>query len=91
MELKITEKWYHTKDTFTERETKTIGNLIDNLELDTNDIKEFIMYYIYNRLERDYPNKWDNEDIWKFTAEHTSNGLTGKENYKNLIKYLTKK
>ena len=88
--MKKIEKWYHTKDTFTEKENNKINKLIDSYELDTDDIKEYIMYYIYSRLEEEYKDKWNNEEIWAFTDEHTNNAETGKENYANLLEYLHK-
>ena len=87
--MKTIEKWYQTKDTFTEQENNEINKLIDNDPFCTDDIREFIMYYIYSELEKNYPNKWDNEEIWEYTDMEVSNGLTAKENYDRLIEYLT--
>jgi hypothetical protein len=84
----VIEKWYHTKDTFTKDEKYEINKLIDSYELCTSDIMGFVMYYIYNKLESDYPNKWDVEEICRYTDENISNGLSGKENYDNLLEYL---
>jgi hypothetical protein len=82
------EKWYHTKDTFTKSEEHEINKLIDNYELHTSDIMGFIMSYIYDKLEREFPNNWSVNEVTNYTDEYASNGLTAKENYDNLLEYL---
>ena len=84
------EKWYHTKDTFTKSEAHEISKLIDSYEVCTSDIMGFVMYYVYDKLETEFPNKWSVNEITDYTDEHISTGLTAKENYDNLLEYLHK-
>ena len=45
------------------------------------------MTYVYERMENEYPNVMD-EDIWEFTDENISNGMTAKENYNMLVEFI---
>ena len=83
------ENWYNTKDTFTIKENEYINGLIDSCKLDTIDIDDIIMTYIYNKLES-LPINYDEQIIWGYTDENISNGLTSNENYTNLLNYLNK-
>ena len=88
MELLIKIKnLYHTKETFSFEVADYISELIDNYELDTSDINEIIMEYIYDKLESN-GYKYEDSIIWQFTDENICNLKTGKENYSNLIEYL---
>jgi hypothetical protein len=46
------------------------------------------MDYIYERLNKEFGDKYTTEQIWGYTDENLSNGLTHKENYDNLIEFL---
>ncbi len=80
---------YTTKNSFTAKDCVYIDKLIDSYQIDTDDIKQFIMNYIYIELEK-LSNKYDNQDIWSFTDENICDALTAKENYNNLLQYLKK-
>ena len=88
-ELTILEM-YTRKDTFTLNENELINKSIDRLEVCLYDIHETIMGYIYERMKNEYPNVMD-EDIWEFTDENISNGMTAKENYNMLVQFITNK
>ena len=78
----------YLKDTFTEQDSKLIDNAIDTAELFTDDIKDDCLDYIYRRMELEGIDYVDETDIWEYTDEHLSNGLTHAENYNNFKKYL---
>ena len=78
----------YLKETFSVEDTERIGNAIENRELFTDDIKEDCMDYIYERMETEGIDDVDEIEIWKYTDENLSNGLTHEENYHNLINYL---
>ncbi len=78
---------YTNKDKITKDEHYIIGTFIENKTICTNDIRETIMGYIYKRMENEYPNVMD-EDIWEFTDENISNGMTAKENYNMLVEFI---
>lgn len=77
----------YKKDTFSVVDEILINNCIELGYIYTDEIKEDFMDYMYKRLDIDYPH----EDIWSYTDENYSNGLTHKENYNNLIKYLNER
>jgi hypothetical protein len=78
----------YQKDTFSDKDSELIDEAIENGDIDTSDIKEDCMGYIYDRLEKEFGDKYSSEEIWEYTDENLSNGLTHKENYKNLVEYL---
>jgi len=78
----------YQKDKFSKKDDEIIEDAIENGEIDTDTIKEDAMDYIYGRLEKEYGDKYSEDEIWSYTDENISNGLTHKENYKNLIEYL---
>lgn len=78
----------YSKETFTEKDSDLIGKAIESKELLTEDIKADCMDYIYERLELEGIDDIDETEIWKYTDENLSNGLTHEENYNNLINYL---
>ena len=82
------EELYH-KDTFSDKDSAIIGNAIDNYEVYTDDLKESFMSYAYDRLEKEYGDKFSNEEIWSYTDENVSNGRTHKENYEELAEWLS--
>jgi hypothetical protein len=77
----------YQKDKFSDEDNDIIDDAIENGEIDTDTIKEDAMDYIYGRLEKDF-GYYNDEDIWSYTDENISNGLTHKENYENLVEYL---
>lgn len=86
--LNKVEKLYNKKNSFTDKECLYISGLVDSYKIDTNEINQFIMSYIYIKLENTSV-KYDNHDIWSYTDENICNTLTAKENYNNLLQYLT--
>jgi hypothetical protein len=76
----------YKKDTFSDEDNRLINLAIDNYELYTDDIKEDFMGYMYSNI----PLKYTQEEIWGYTDENYSNGLTHKENFNNLLNYLNK-
>ena len=76
----------YKKDTFSDEDNRLINLAIDNYELYTDDIKEDFMDYMYSNI----PCKCTDEEIWGYTDENYSNGLTHKENFNNLLNYLNK-
>ena len=74
----------YKKDTFSVIDNILIDNCIELGYIYTDDIKDDFMGYVYKHIDR----KYTDEDIWSYTDENYSNGLTHKENYNNLIKYL---
>ena len=81
---------YANEDKITKDEHYIIGTFIENKTICTDDIRETIMGHIYERMENEYPNVMD-EDIWEFTDENISNGMTAKENYNMLVEFITNK
>lgn len=76
----------YKKNTFSDEDNLIINSAIDNKEIYTDDIKDDFMNYMYLII----PNKYNDEEIWQYTDENYSNGLTHKENFNNLIDYLNK-
>ena len=76
----------YKKDTFSDEDNRLINLAIDNYELYTDDIKEDFMGYMYSNI----PLEYTQEEIWAYTDENYSNGLTHKENFNNLLNYLNK-
>jgi hypothetical protein len=76
----------YKKDTFSDEDNRLINLAIDNYELYTDDIKEDFMGYMYSNI----PLEYTQEEIWGYTDENYSNGLTHKENFNNLLNYLNK-
>lgn len=74
----------YKKDTFSDEDNRLINLAIDNYELYTDDIKEDFMGYMYSNI----PLEYTREEIWGYTDENYSNGLTHKENFNNLLNYL---
>lgn len=78
----------YLKDKFSAEDHRRINKAIDSKELLTEDIKADCMDYIYERMETEGIDDVDEIEIWKYTDENLSNGLTHEENYNNLINYL---
>lgn len=76
----------YKKDTFSDEDNRLINLAIDNGDIDTDEIKEDFMDYMYSNI----PCKCTDEEIWGYTDENYSNGLTHKENFNNLLNYLNK-
>jgi hypothetical protein len=81
----------YKKSKFSEKDEKVIDNAIENGDFDTIDIKENFMDYVYNRIDKEYKDEFETEQIWQYTDEQYENLLTHQENYKNLISYLKNK
>ena len=75
----------YKKDTFSDEDNRLINLAIENDYIDTTDIKEDFLGYVYDIIDKD---KFETEHIWEYTDEQYENGLTHKENYNNLINYL---
>ena len=78
----------YQKDTFSDKDSELIDEAIENGDIDTTDIKEDFMGYVYDRIDKEYKDEFETEDIWEYTDEQYENGLTHKENYKKLISFL---
>ena len=78
----------YLKPTFSDEDSELIENAIDNRDIDTEDIREDCMDYIYQKLEDEGIDDVEDIDIWKYTDENLQNGLTHEENYQNLKNYL---
>lgn len=74
----------YLNDTFSIEQNELINDSIQKKEIYTDDIKEDFMSYAYDKIG----DKYELEEIWKYTDENYSNGLTHKENYNELIKFL---
>lgn len=74
----------YKKDTFSIEDNLFIDNSIELGLIDTDEIKEDFMGYVYDHIDKNQ----SDEEIWSYTDENYSNGLTHKENYNNLINYL---
>jgi hypothetical protein len=79
----------YKKEKFSDNDFEMINIAIENGDIDTTEIKEDFLDYVYDRIDKQYKNRFKTEDIWEYTDELYENGLTHKENYKNLIKYIT--
>jgi hypothetical protein len=77
----------YKKVTFTIQDNKLINNAIENGTIDTSDIKENFMTFVYQNLG----NRYELDDIWDYTDENYSNGCTHIENYNNLLTHLKNK
>ena len=79
----------YKKDIFSEKDYELIDEAIENGDIDTTNIKEDFIGYVYDRIDEEYKdNKFEDEQIWEYTDEYYENGLPHKENYKKLISYL---
>ena len=78
----------YQKDVFSDKDSELIDEAIENGDIDTTDIKEDFMGYVYDRIDKEYKDEFETEDIWEYTDEQYENGLTHKENYKKLISFL---
>lgn len=76
----------YRKDAFSIEDNLLINNAIKNDYINTTDIKEDFLGYVYDIIDKD---KFETEHIWEYTDEQYENGLTHKENYNNLLNYLT--
>jgi hypothetical protein len=74
----------YLNDTFSIEQNELINDSIQKKEIYTDDIKEDFMSYAYDKIG----DKYELEKIWEYTDENYSNGLTHKENYNELIKFL---
>lgn len=74
----------YRKDTFSIEDNIIINNAIELELIYTDEIKDDFMEYMYFIILDEY----SDEEIWGYTDENYSNGLTHKENYNNLINYL---
>ena len=74
----------YLNDTFSIEQNELINDSIQKKEIYTDDIKEDFMSYAYDKIG----DKYEPEEIWEYTDENYSNGLTHKENYNELIKFL---
>jgi len=75
----------YKKYTFSIKENELINDAIENGYIYTDEIKEDFLGYI-----QDQKHDFTDEQIWSYTDENYSNGLTHKENYKQLINELNK-
>lgn len=80
--MRTIEKLYR-KNKFTIKDNEFINDAIESRKIYTEDIKEDFLGYI-----QDQKHDFTDEQIWSYTDENYSNGLTHKENYKNLISFL---
>ncbi len=78
----------YQKDTFSDKDLELIEEAIENGGIDTTDIKEDFMGYVYDRIDKEYKDEFETEDIWEYTDDQYENLLTHKENYQKLIAYL---
>jgi hypothetical protein len=78
----------YQKDIFSDKDSELIDEAIENGDIDTTDIKEDFMGYVYDRIDKEYKDEFETEDIWEYTDEQYENLLTHKENYKKLISFL---
>lgn len=81
----------YQKNHFSDSDSELIKKAIDNFEIETDKIKEDFMDYAYGRLEKEFGDKYSNEEIWSYTDENYENLLTHSENYKNLVDFLKEK
>lgn len=77
----------YKKATFTIEDNDFINDAIENGLIDTSDIKENFMTFVYHNLG----NRYELDDIWDYTDENYSNGCTHIENYNNLLEHLKNK
>jgi hypothetical protein len=77
----------YKKESFTQEDHQLINSNIDEGSIDTFDIKENFMEYVYENIGNEYKNEY----IWEYTDEYYENGLTHIENYNKLIKHLESK
>lgn len=75
----------YKKEEFNDEDNRIIDLAIDNKEIYTDEIKDDFMDYVYSNI----PSQYEDEDIWGYTDENYENGLTHKQNFNNLINYLT--
>lgn len=77
----------YKKATFSIEDNDFINDAIENGLIDTSDIKENFMTFVYHNLG----NRYELDDIWDYTDENYSNGCTHIENYNNLLEHLKNK
>jgi len=81
----------YKKSSFSDSDSEMIEKAIDSRSIETDEIKEDFMDYAYERIKKEFGDKYSSEQIWSYTDENYSNGLTHKENYDNLIEFLTER
>ena len=81
----------YQKDVFSDKDSELIDEAIENGDIDTTDIKEDFMGYVYDRIDKEYKDEFETEDIWEYTDDQYENLLTHKENYQKLVEYLKDK
>lgn len=74
----------YKKVSLTEADHDLICEAIENRLIDTTDIKEDFMSFVYSNIG----NRYELDDIWDYTDENYSNGLSHIENYNNLLEWL---
>lgn len=77
----------YKKAAFSIEDNDFINDAIENGLIDTSDIKENFMTFVYHNLG----NRYELDDIWDYTDENYSNGRTHIENYNNLLEHLKNK
>ena len=77
----------YKKAAFSIEDNDFINDAIENGLIDTSDIKENFMTFVYHNLG----NRYELDDIWDYTDENYSNGCTHIENYNNLLEHLKNK
>ena len=77
----------YKKAAFSIEDNDFINDAIDNGLIDTSDIKENFMDFVYHNIG----NRYELDDIWDYTDENYSNGCTHIENYNNLLEHLKNK
>ena len=81
----------YSKNKLSEADDKFVDDYIDEMR-EADDVNEVVKYIVLDKLEKEYPSYYNNsrnhDMIWSFTDEHLDNGLSGKQNYKELIEYL---
>ena len=73
---------YRTQEEFTQDQNELIEDLINEGELETEDLRINFKEWVYEN----YPDIPE-EEVWDFD-EHYSNGLTHRQNFKDLQLYL---
>ena len=68
----------YQKDVFSDKDSELIDEAIENGDIDTTDIKEDFMGYVYDRIDKEYKDEFETEDIWEYTDEQYENLLTHK-------------
>jgi hypothetical protein len=73
----------YLKNEFSKEDNFLINKAIDNGEIETENIKEDFMSFVYKNIHN-----IELENIWDYTDENYDNGLTHLQNFNNLLNYL---